>query len=144
MVDGPQSFLQAYVFDLIQEGVWWHVFDVQRLNEILLIRFLVDNNALLRIIQNCYRKIMLLLFHLPILPTNPIPCFLLSLLSNAASNNRFQILEAPTSLLILGRSASGRGSCQLGVCWHVLKLISYIMFIFDTTSFLKIFIFEFH
>ena len=49
MVDGPQSFLQAYVFDLIQEGVWWHVFDVQRLNEILLIRFLVDNNVFLRV-----------------------------------------------------------------------------------------------
>ena len=105
----------------------------------------------LMIITFCKEKLLykdsiviILLFHLPILPTNPIPCFLLSLLSNAASNNRFQILEAPTSLLILGRSASGRGSCQLGVCWHVLKLIRYIMLIFDTTSFLKIFILNFN
>ena len=49
MVDGPQNFLQAYVFDLIQEGVWWRVFDVQQLNEILFITFRYDNNVLQRI-----------------------------------------------------------------------------------------------
>ena len=67
MVDGPQNFLQAYVFDLIQEGVWWRVFDVQQLNEILLITFLDDNNLLQRI-QNCYTKVVLLLFYYFIYP----------------------------------------------------------------------------
>ena len=64
MVDGPQNFLQVYVFDLILEDVWWHVFDVRRLNELLLIRSLVDNNVLLIImnlkIKNCYIEIVLL------------------------------------------------------------------------------------
>ena len=34
MVDDHQNFLQVYVFDLILEDVWLHVFDVQRLGEI--------------------------------------------------------------------------------------------------------------
>jgi len=56
------------------------------------------------------------------LPMIPIPCFLLSELSNAASSKRFQILDAPTSELIRGRSVSGLGNCQL----HDLKMKYFV------------------